>query len=124
MGRFVTYLFPLTHLHYLNVTSKLCGVAACLFQQPGHSRTIHRVCFILVVAFRTTVRETSVKLLYRARICVPPVDRKFSYPLLAAINLMTDCASGLSRFPSEPLESHTTRESHDIDFIQLSRHTA
>ena len=86
--------------------SKVCSVAACLFQQRGHSLAIHRVCFILVVAFRTTVKETAVKLVCRARLCALPVDRKFSYPLLAAINLMTDCASVLSRFPSEPLDSH------------------
>ena len=40
------------------------------------------------------------------RLCAPSVDRKFSYPLLAAINLMTDCASVFSRFPREPLNSH------------------
>ena len=38
-----------------NVTPKVCGVAACIFQQRGHALAIHRVCFILVVAFRTTV---------------------------------------------------------------------
>ncbi len=104
----VTYLFPLTlpHLHYFNVTPKVCGVAACLFQQRGHSLAIHRVCFILVEAFRTTVKETAVKLICCPRFRTPPVDRKFSYTLLATINLMMDCASVLCRFPSEPLDSH------------------
>ena len=56
--------------------------------------------------FRTTVKETAVKLICCPRFRTPPVDRKFSYPLLATINLMTDCASVLCRFPSEPLDIH------------------
>ena len=81
-----------------------CNVS--FFQQRGHSIAIHRVCLILVVAFRTTVKETAVKLVSSVRLCAPPVDRKFSYPLPGAINLMADCASVLSRFPSEPLDTH------------------
>ena len=105
---FITHLFPLTlpRRRYLNVTPMVCSVEACILQQCGHSLAIHRVCFILVVAFRTTVKETAVKLLCSARLCASPVDRKFSYPLLAAINLMTDCASVLSKFPSEQLDRH------------------
>ena len=88
------------------MTPKACRVAACLFPQRGHSHAIHRVCFILVVAFRTTVKETAVKLVCSARFRTPPVNRKFIYPLLATINLMADCASVLKSFPSEPLYSH------------------
>ena len=104
----ITCLFPLTlpRLHYFNATPNVCSVAACLFQQRDHCLAIHRVCFILVVAFRTTVKETAMELVYSARLCAPPVDRSVSYPLLAVINLMTDCASVLSRFPCEPLDSH------------------
>ena len=76
------------------------------FQQRGHSLAIHRVCFILVVEFRTTVKETAVKLICGARFRTPPIDRKFTYPLLTTINLMADCASILSSFPGEPLDSH------------------
>ena len=47
-----------------------------------------------------------MKLVCSARFRTPPVDWKFTYPLLATINLMADCASGLSNFPSEPLYSH------------------
>ena len=52
------------------------------------------------------MKETAVKLVCNARFRTPPVDRKFTYPFLAAINLMVDCASALSSFPSEPLDSH------------------
>ena len=52
------------------------------------------------------MKETAVKLICCPRFRTPPVDRKFPYPLLATINLMTDCASVLCRFPSEPLDSH------------------
>ena len=50
--------------------------------------------------------ETAMKLICCPRFRTPPVDRKFSYQLLATINLMTVCASVLCRFPSEPLDSH------------------
>ena len=105
---FVTYLFPLTlpHLHYFNVTSKVCGVLLCIFQQHRHRLTIHRVCFILVVAFRTTVPKTPVELIGSTRLSTPPIHPTLANSLLATINLMADCASALSRFPSEPLDSH------------------
>ena len=104
----ITYLFPLTlpHLHYFYVTSKVCGVAACLFQQRGHSIVIHQVRFIFVVALRASVKETAMELICSTRLCIPPIDRKFANSLLATINLMADCASILSSFPSEPLDSH------------------
>ena len=82
------------------------GCCSVFCQQRGHSLAIHRVCCILVVAFRTTVKETAVKLICCPRFRTQPVGQKFSYPLLATINLMTDCASVLCRFPSEPLDSH------------------
>ena len=52
------------------------------FQKCGHSLAIHRVCFIWVVAFRTTVKEIAVTLVCSARLCASPIDRKCSYPLL------------------------------------------
>ena len=76
------------------------------FQQRGHCLAIHRVCFILVVAFRTTMKETAVKFICGACFRTPPIDRKFTYPLLTTINLMADYASILSSFPGEPLDSH------------------
>ena len=51
-------------------------------------------------------RERNSREICCPRFRTPPVDRKFSYPLLATINLMTVCASVLCRFPSEPLDSH------------------
>ena len=51
---FITHLFLLTlpRRRYSNVTPMVCSVEACLLQQCGHSLAIHRVCFIMVVAFR------------------------------------------------------------------------
>ena len=88
------------------MTPKVCSVAESLFRQRGHSLASHRVCFILVEAFRTTVKERAVKLVCSVSFRTPPVDLKFIYPLLAAINLMADCVSFLSSFISEPLDSH------------------
>ena len=106
LTRCVHISLTLPHVHYFNVTPKACSVAACLFQQRGHGLAIHRVCFILVVAFRATVKETALKLVCSTRLCAPPIDRRFSYQFLAAVNLMTDCESVISRFPSEPFDRH------------------
>ena len=52
------------------------------------------------------MKETAMELICSTRLCTPPIDRKFANSLLATINLMADCASALSRFPREPLDSH------------------
>ena len=52
------------------------------------------------------MKETAVKLICGACFWTPPVDWKFTYPLLTTVNLMADCASVLSSFPGEPLDSH------------------
>ena len=52
------------------------------------------------------MKETAVKLICGACFRKPPIDRKFTYPFLTTICLMADCASILSSFPCEPLDSH------------------
>ena len=95
----VTFAFPLTfpHLDHFDVTSKVCGVCFCLFQQLGHGLAVHGVSFLTIrVTFRTTVPETSGKLIGGARFCTLPINEECADTLLEAIGLMTDCASGLT----------------------------
>ena len=62
--------------------------------------------FHFVVTFRATVPKTPVELIGSKRLSTPSIHPTLANSLLATINLMADCASARSRFPSEPLDSH------------------
>ena len=103
---------PLTLPHFddFDMPSKVGRVLFRVGQKHRHRLTVQGVSFLaILVTFRTTVPETSVKLIGGARPCTPPIDTELVDTLLAVISLMTDCASGLTGLPSQLLHGHLTR---------------